>query len=141
MRFCTAGVRATGEKTARLPDVSFTGRVVSIYREKINEKTHERRERDEERVLTDCAASADAQLAKAAEGHREGDDIRRDVPDDHDILRVGGNELVRHRVWLVRFFNLWRFWIVAVEYFGSDSQGCYEDSCHEWSSESVLGSG
>ena len=40
----------------------------------------------------DCASSADLDSAKAQERCAAGDDIRRDLADDHYLLRIAGDQ-------------------------------------------------
>lgn len=46
--------------------------------------------------LTDCAAAADGEAAETEEGEGKGHDVRGDVADDHDLVRVGRDEFGRH---------------------------------------------
>lgn len=42
--------------------------------------------------LTGGAAAADGEAAEAEEGDGKGHDVGGDVADDHDLIRVGGDE-------------------------------------------------
>lgn len=46
--------------------------------------------------LTNCRSTSEADSASALEWKREGDDIRRDVTDDHHLRWVVGDEFGRH---------------------------------------------
>lgn len=47
-------------------------------------------------LLTHSSPATDRNKAKALEGDRKGNHVRRDVADDHDVGRVGRDQLVRH---------------------------------------------
>ena len=91
--------------------------------------------------LTNCGTTADAKLAEAAEGDGEGDDVGGEVADDHDILRIRGDELGRHAVavavlcWLGLFLiflgvRCFRIFVFVVDDFRANGKSCYKYAGH-----------
>jgi hypothetical protein len=83
-------VRATGEKTAREPEWSFTGRLLE------NRRRMRRGERMGKWVQTDCCSATEFYAAETQEGDGESGYVGRNVADNHYIFRVRGNEFRGH---------------------------------------------